>query len=88
MPRFHSYSDVTYSHLNCYLNLQLQRTQLFVMTMNSSSTNPVLPCNQERAHLDFGAIVGEIVAQQEAVKKYIKQEVRVRGRDYDSNRKR
>ena len=53
------------------LQFQLTRTQLFVMTMNSSTTNPYLPCNVERDNLDFDAIVRDIVAEQEAVKRHI-----------------
>ena len=49
----------------------MTRTQLFVMTMNSSTTNPYLPCNVEQDNLDFDAIVRDIVAEQEAVKRHI-----------------
>ena len=44
---------------------------MFVMTMNSSTTNPYLPCNVEQDNLDFDAIVRDIVAEQEAVKRHI-----------------
>ena len=58
-------------HKNSPLEFQVTRTQLFVMTMNSSTTNPYLPCNVEQDNLDFDAIVRDIVAEQEAVKRHI-----------------
>ena len=36
------------------------------MQMNSTE-NPLLPCNEERAELDFDAIVREIVGQQKSI---------------------
>ena len=57
-------------HINSH-QFQVTRTQMFVMTMNSSTTNPYLPCIVEQDNLDFDAIVRDIVADQESVKRHI-----------------
>ena len=36
-----------------------------------STENPYLPCDAEKADLDFNEIVRDIVEEQEAIKRYI-----------------
>merc|ERR1711974_583103 len=49
---------------------KVRRTQRYVMQMNSTE-NPILPCEAEKANLDFDAIVREIASEQEAINQSI-----------------
>ena len=46
-------------------------SQRFVFKMNSTE-NPVVPCEAEKADLDFDAIVQEMKSRQEEIRKHLR----------------